>query len=255
VQVIRHYSVKQTKTKNELLLALLFGVLAIAFLVVPVVLFGLEVITAIVWVVGLVLLVVALWFGWKAWQKQQEVAVEDRLEAILAKFLGDAYIYFRNLVLPDTPSVGQIDGVLLGTHGAIVFQIETQMGEFICEGDTWYKYTGSSKPPTPVQKPLGIATIPETERKRLEDSPSWQVIRATREVKAWLSVRDLPQIMVQPVVVLSRGKLHSSKVPSCPIIQLEAIEAYLRSKFATKEEEIVNFGVVEQISLRLQAGK
>jgi Nuclease-related domain len=236
-------------------MAVICAVVAFSLFILSPLVFSFGIITLIVWLISVVLLGLAGWHGWQAWQKQQETLVEDRLETILTRFLGNDYIYFRNLVLPDTPSVGEIDGVLLGSHGAIVFQLENQEGEFICEGDTWFKYTGAGKAPETVQKPLGVATLVEIQRKQLEDSPSWQAIRATREVKAWLSVRDLPQILVQPVVVLSKGKLHSSKVPSCPIIRLEEIETYLRAKFAPVNSEVVNLNEVEQITLRLQAGQ
>jgi Nuclease-related domain len=254
VQVIKRSSTRQTKTKNETIVAFLFFGASLLLIVVPTVVFGVGILAAIGWVGGLVLLAVAIWYGWQAWQKQQENLVEERLEAMLGQFLGNDFIYFRNLVLPDIASIGEIDGVLLGPHGAVVLRVEHQPGEFICEGDTWYKYTGTANQSEPVLKPLGVTTITEVQRRRLEDSPSWQAIRATREVKAWLSVRDLPQILVQPVVVLSKGKLHSSKVPSCQIIQLNALESYLKSRFVPVDDHI-SLSTVEQITLRLQAGK
>ena len=209
-------------------------------------------------VIGLGLVAGGLWFGMAVLNYWQKSHVQERIGEILTQNLGDEFIYFRNLTLPGQRSVGEIDGVLLGPPGAIVMQVEAGSGEYAVEGDTWYRYgRGKSNKPTP--KPLsqlqpGPALIEP--RRRLDDSPTWAVIRAAREVKAWLSVRGLPQVIVQPIVVLGSGHIHNLKRPSAPVVELAGLGEYLVNHFAAKplpiEGEPLAVVVVEQIAQRLQ---
>jgi hypothetical protein len=139
--------------------------------------------------------------------------------------------------------VGEIDGVLLGPHGALVMELEHSQGEFASEGDTWYRYLN-----------LKDTSESDKNRRRMDDSPTWAAIRAGREVKAWLSVRELPLIPVRPVVVLSRGKIRSVKRPSCPVVELWSIQSFIESNLLQNPTQPVASGsAVEQIAQRLQA--
>ncbi len=197
-------------------------------------------------ILGLCLLGGSGWFGLKAWIYWEERGNQENLSQILDHFLGKEFIYFRNLSLPGTRSVGTIDGVLLGPHGALVLQIEQERGEFACEGDTWYRY---------ISKNTGAD--PDKYRRRLEDSPTWAAIRAAREVKAWLSVRELPLVPVRPVVVLTNGSIRSTKRPSCPLVELSSLKNFIESNLLQALPQLVaepiSGGTVEQIAQRLQA--
>ena len=209
-------------------------------------------------VIGIALLLSGSWFGRAVLLYWQNRRIQERVSQILAQSLNDDFIYFRNLTLPGQPSVGGIDGVLLGPPGALVLHVEAGQGNYAVEGDTWYHYVrGTAHKPTP--KPLsqlqpGPAIVEP--RKRLDDSPTWAAIRAAREVKAWLSVRGLPQMLVQPIVVLGSARIHTLKRPSAPVIELNGLNQYLNDFVSIKplpaESETLAEVVVEQIVQRLQ---
>lgn len=216
----------------------------------------------IVVVIGLVLLAGGTWFGFTALVYLRQRRVHEQVNALLEHYLDNDFIYFRNLSLPGQRSIGEIDGVLLGPSGAFVLEVQNFPGEYAVEGDTWYRY-GRGKTPTPAPKPMShtVAIPPLQEpRKRLDDSPTWAAIRAAREVKAWLSVRGLPQVVVQPIVVLGSGHIRSLKQPSAPVIQLAQLEEFIQTKLLTAYRlgsgdnagETLAEGVVEQIAQRLQ---
>lgn len=195
---------------------------------------------------GLGLLGGGVWFGRLVWLQLENRASQEGLCQILNQFLDNDFIYFRNLTLPGTRSVGAIDGVLLGPHGALVLQIEQSRGDFGCEGDTWYRYYGKKE-----QANL------DKNRRRMDDSPTWAAIRAGREVKAWLSVRELPLVPVRPVVVVSRGKIRSLKRPSCTVVEMWSIQNFIESNLLQELPQVVaetiSGGTVEQIAQRLQS--
>lgn len=211
----------------------------------------------IVIIIGLGLLSSGVWFGLNVAAYFQKQRLQERISEILTRSLSDEFIYFRNLTLPGQRSVGEIDGVLLGPLGAIVIQVENFAGEYAIEGDTWYRY-GRGKVTRPEVKPLSQAQLePEVSepRRRLDDSPTWTAIRAAREVKAWLSVRGLPQVVVQPLVVLGSGKIRSLKRPSAAVVGFEDFENYISTSLLTQqlpETEPLAEGMVEQIAHRLQ---
>lgn len=215
-------------------------------------------------IVGLSLLGGGVWFGRLAWLYHDERLIQTRVIKMLSKILNDDYKYLRNLnslanraVVATknswlTGNTGETSGVLLGPHGAWVLQICRYRGVYACEGDTWYKYS------RPQSSKAQVESDALLDKRRLDDSPNWQVIRAAREVKAWLSVRDLPQVSVQPVVILARGKLRFSKRPSCPIVELWYLETYIKKTLmptAGLEAEVgtVNETVVTQIVERLKS--
>jgi hypothetical protein len=197
---------------------------------------------------GLSLVAAGTWFGREVWIYQRSQISQERLCRLLKAFLGDDFIYFRNLTLPGTRSVGEINGVLLGSHGALVLQVEPGGGEFDCEGDTWYRY--------PSNPGTGDSNLAK-KRRRMADSPSWAAIRAGREVKAWLSVRDLPAVPVRPVVVLVKGKMRSLKRPSCPVVELNSLQTFIQNSLLEKSPQLntaqISGGAVEQIAQRLQS--
>ena len=148
--------------------------------------------------------------------------------------------------------------MLLGPPGAVVIQVEPSGGEFAVEGDTWYRY-GRGKPASPEPKPMSqvkTSYSSQEPRRRLDDSPTWASIRAAREVKAWLSVRGLPQVVVQPLVILGNGHIRQLKRPSAPVIEFGALDDYIRQHLLTHqpvaEGESLAEVVVEQIANRLQ---
>lgn len=211
----------------------------------------------------LILLVIAL-LAWGAASqfalilnsfRQRQKAIEQ-VTNFLSNKLNDDYLLFQNLSLPGRSTVGVIDIVLVGPFGAVVLQLETNKSEFIIDGDTWYLATGSEVV-KPEPKPLSqvpeepISPLP---RRKLDYSPVWLAIRAAREVKAWLSVRGLPQVTVQPVVILSEGKVRSSRNSGVPVIQMANFESYLNENIlGNKTADQLADGVVEQIADRLQA--
>ncbi len=198
---------------------------------------------------GLGLLILAGWFGWQVFKYQERSRSLDQIFTNLGYKLDDSYIFFRSLNLPENRSVGTIDGVLLGSHGALVIEVANIDGEYICEGDTWYRFIGNKNP-----KALDN---PEQYRRRLKDSPTWQVIHAAREVKAWLSVRNLPQVPVLPVVVLTKGVLLSSKHPSCQIIELDKFDEFMQTSLMSHTPvpgpQIISEVALEQIAERLKS--
>ena len=179
---------------------------------------------------------------------KQNNSNHEKLIASFSSKLDDAYIYFRNLILAGRALNGSIDGILLGPNGALVIKVANLTGTFICEGDNWYKFTGGVNRLT--------KEIPDKFRRRLNDSPTWHAIRATREIKSWLSVRNLPQVSVQPLVVLSQGKIHSAKRPGCPVVELWHIESFLKDNFLPKYETLIGEQLtsieLEQIAERLK---
>jgi hypothetical protein len=195
------------------------------------------------------------------WLSAQEFArhkqTGNTIRDVLARHLSDEYVYFQNLSLPGQPSVGVIDGVLIGKHGATVIRLENARGNFIIIGDAWYK-AGGEVTKTAV-KPLAAEVPPEENlppaRFRLDHSPTWLAIRAAREVKAWLSVRGLPQISVHPLVVVGDQTNSELRKPSATVIRLGELENYIHDMLLTEAAEdklSLAEGVVEQIAHRLQ---
>jgi len=248
LQIIHGSSAKTRLSRRNLGLAVGLGLGGIILVLLPI--FGV-ISTQVDWLIiigGVGLIAGAGWFGWQFWNYANYNRIQKQLDAHLANNLDNNFVYFRNLILPETKSVGEINGVLLGPHGALVIEVANLGGEFICERDTWYKFTGGNKP--------NASDNLDKYRRRLTDSPTWHVIRAAREVKAWLSVRNLPQVPVQPVVVLAKGKVKSVKQPSCPIVELWYLETYLKSNLLS---QATNSGTspisklaVEQIATRLK---
>jgi hypothetical protein len=197
--------------------------------------------------VSVILLAVAGLFGRRVTATLGAISSQEQLTAYLVGLLDNSYIYFRNLELPENRSIGLIDGVLLGTHGAWVLQIVSLPGNYICDGDTWYRYTGNS---TDELSKKG------QKRQRLKDSPTWQVIRGAREVKAWLSVRKLPQVPVHPVVILDKGHVISAKQPSCPVVEQEKLTGflneYLLNPTIAGADSKINNDELERIAERLK---
>ncbi len=264
MRVVRSQSVstKHKSYQRDLILAfLLCGAGLVLLLLVGLGLLAGEVVVFwIVIVIGLILLVSGAWFGRSVINYRQNLQLQDKVSNILEANLGNDFIYLRNLVLPGARSVGEIDGVLLGPPGAVVIQLDLAKGEFAVEGDTWYRYM-RGRVNTPDPKPLSqvkVGDIPATEpRRRLDDSPTWACIRAAREVKAWLSVRRLPQVVVHPMVILGRGHIRQLKRPSAPAIELSGLEEFVKINFVNHrlpvEGETLPEVTVEQIATRLQS--
>lgn len=254
-------SVKHKTYQRDLMLAvLLIGAGLILLLLLALNIFaGQVVVIIVVLVVALALLVAGLWFAQAVIAYRQNLQLQDKVSAIFEASLGNDFIYLRNLILPGTKSIGEIDGVLLGPPGAVVVLVEEARGDFAVEGDTWYRYV-RGRVNTPDPKPLSqnAGTIPVSEpRRRLDDSPTWACIRAAREVKAWLSVRRLPQVVVHPMVVLGKGHIRQLKRPSAPAVEIDSLEEFIKRNFLSHrppvEGEILPEVTVEQIATRLQS--
>lgn len=201
-------------------------------------------------IAGLGLVGVGSWYGRLVWVYYDKQQIQKQVTQILAQSLSNEFTYLCNLSLIGNRAIGDT-GVLLGPHGALVLQVYRFAGSYACEGDTWYKYS-----PRQQAKPEQAGKL--LDKYRLDDSPNWQVIRATREVKAWLSVRELPQVPIQPVVVLARGKMSFSRRPSCAIVQLGYLDTYIKNYLMTTvpvetEIETVDSVALEQIVERLRS--
>lgn len=264
MRVVRSQSVssKHKAYQRDLILALLlFGAGLVLLLLLGLgLLSGQALVYWIVVMIGLILVASGIWFGRAVINYRQNLQLQDKVSDILEANLGNDFIYLRNLVLPGARSVGEIDGVLLGPPGAVVIQVDLAKGEFAIEGDTWYRYM-RGRVNTPDPKPLSqfkAGDIPSTEpRRRLDDSPTWACIRAAREVKAWLSVRRLPQVVVHPMVILGKGHIRQLKRPSAPAIEVSGLEEFIKHNFLIHrtpvEGETLPEVTVEQIATRLQS--
>jgi hypothetical protein len=243
-----------------MLALLLIGAGLILLLVLGLGIFASQIVVFwIVLVIALVLLAAGIWFAQAIITYRQNLQLQDKVSAIFEATLGNDFIYLRNLVLPGTKSIGEIDGVLLGPPGAVVVLVEDGRGDFAIEGDTWYRYVrGNVTAPNPKPLSQNAGTIPVSEpRRRLDDSPTWACIRAAREVKAWLSVRRLPQVVVHPMVILGKGHIRQLKRPSAPAIELSGLEEFIKHNFLIHrtpvEGETLPEVTVEQIATRLQS--
>lgn len=66
-------------------------------------------------------------------------AGEDLVAAVLSGRLDDRYVLLRNYTPPwPYAAGGDIDAVLLGPHGATVFEIKAWRGEYLCQGEEWW---------------------------------------------------------------------------------------------------------------------
>lgn len=253
-------STKHKANQRDQILALLQGVAGLFLLfLLGLGLFASEkLIFWILVVIALGLIASGAWFGRLVINYRQNIQLQDEVSKILEANLGDDFIYLRNLILPGTRSVGEIDGVLLGPPGAIVIQMDSSRGDYAVEGDTWYRYV-RGRVNTPGPKPLSqFKVVQATEpRRRLDDSPTWACIRAAREVKAWLSVRRLPQVVVHPMVILGKGHIRQLKRPSAPAIEIGDFEDFIKRNFVVHptpvEGESLPEVMVEQIATRLQS--
>jgi hypothetical protein len=264
VRVVRSQPVStrhKTYQRDLILTILLIGAGLVLLLLLSIGLIPIDsVVFWIVIVIAAILLVAGIFRGQAVVTYRQDTQLQDKISDILEANLGNEFIYLRNLMLPGVKSVGEIDGVLLGPPGAVVIQIELSKGDFAIEGDTWYRYL-RGRVASPDPKPLSQqfkAAVPATEpRRRLDDSPTWACIRVAREVKAWLSVRRLPQVVVHPMVILGKGRIRLLKRPSAPAVEIANLEDFIKRNFLNhltpSEGEILGEGTVEQIATRLQS--
>lgn len=253
IQPLNHENKTEKQFRRNLLLTVGLGAGGLIVLLLPAVLGQTGFIFWVLSIGGLICLGAACIIGRQVWLYLDEQRVQKMVIAKLAQSLDDDFKYLRNLTPSSrTLAANEIGGVLIGPHGALVLQICNYRGIYACEGDTWYKYNRQEAAKAELEPDKFWA------QRKLDDSPNWRVIRAAREVKAWLSVRELPSIPVQPVVVMARGRMRTAKRPSCPIVELWYLETYIKSTLsaavpAETENEPVSDNVVNQIVERLQS--
>lgn len=119
------------------------------------------------------------------WAKGREG--EDNLARTLGDQLSDEYILLRNYTPPGPwSSGGDIDAVLLGPRGVIVFEVKAWTGDYLARGPNWFWRPG----------PFG-AWEPAL------SNPTRQALRNADRVKYTLQAARLGQVQVRGMVAVA----------------------------------------------------
>jgi len=125
------------------------------------------------------------------------------------KNLGDDYIVFNDIVLPD--SKGNVDYLIIGTNGVFAVEIKSYSGVVKCEADEWFV---GGKPVRSLsnQAKRNSITVRGGLAKLFADSPA-----------------GLPAIVPLLVFLGSRRKLKLFK-PTLAVLGLEELVDFIRSR-------------------------
>ena len=116
---------------------------------------------------------------------------ENLLGAVLGRWLGDEYVLLRN-VTPPAPNHagGDIDAVLLGPLGVIVFEVKAWRGEFLARGHDWF-----------------YRRRPYDDWEPARANPTRQALRNVERVKRALQRAGLRSIPVRGVVAVASADM------------------------------------------------
>ncbi|MGZ3638058.1 MAG: nuclease-related domain-containing protein [Ktedonobacterales bacterium] len=124
-------------------------------------------------------------------------AGEDHVASVLARHLDDRFVLLRNYTPPPPwHTGGDIDAVLLGSHGVTVFEVKALSGEFRCEGQEWF------------WRPSRGGAWQEA-----KVNPSKQAINNARRIRETLRLNGLGHVYVRPVVAVASPNMHVELVP------------------------------------------
>jgi len=155
---------------------------------------------------GLVILFKSSYRRWirRFFGRRKEDPVAEALKA-----LGDDYIVFNDIVLPD--SKGNVDYLIIGTNGVFAVEIKSYSGVVKCEADEWFV---GGKPVRSLsnQAKRNSITVRGGLAKLFSDSPA-----------------GLPAIVPLLVFLGSRRKLKLFK-PTLAVLGLEELVDFIRSR-------------------------
>ncbi len=146
---------------------------------------------------------------------------EQALIWFLAQRLDNRYLLLRNYTPPPPfRTGGDIDGVLIGPHGVIVFEVKAWRGVFRCEGEEWL-----------------FLPRDRSAWERGRKNPIEQARYSADRVKGTLALAGLRDIPVQPVIVVADPRMRVEIVgePAVTIYQPFKDAASLRVKPVERE--------------------
>lgn len=112
---------------------------------------------------------------------------EDFLAETLADQFGDEYTLLRNYTPPAPWAIGgDIDAVLLGPRGVIVFEVKAWTGEYLATGHDWFWRPGSHGRWEPARR-----------------NPSSQALHNVERIKRTLQRAGLRHVQVRGVVAVA----------------------------------------------------
>lgn len=116
---------------------------------------------------------------------------EQALIWFLGQRLDNRYLLLRNYTPPPPfRTGGDIDGVLMGPHGVTVFEVKAWRGVFRCDGEEWLFLPRDRSAWEPGRK-----------------NPIEQARYAASRVKGTLALAGLPDMPVQPVIVVADPRM------------------------------------------------
>ncbi|HEY7834028.1 MAG TPA: nuclease-related domain-containing protein [Ktedonobacterales bacterium] len=123
---------------------------------------------------------------------RQGIAGEDVLRRSLARQLDNHFILVSGYTPPPPWHLGgDIDAVLVGTHGITVFEAKAWQDYFRCAGDTWWYRSHPRQSWQPAQ-----------------GNPTAQARANAERVARTLQARGIANIRVQPMVAIASESMH-----------------------------------------------
>lgn len=128
---------------------------------------------------------------------------EQALIWFLGQRLDNRYLLLRNYTPPPPfRTGGDIDGVLMGPHGVMVFEVKAWRGVFRCEGEEWL-----------------FLPRDRSAWERGRKNPIEQARYATDRVKGTLALAGLRDTRIQPVLVVADPRMRV-EVVGAPVIAI-----------------------------------
>ena len=185
-----------------------FGALAVLVCLIGVGVARSPLVHTIVLLAGLALASVAGTLLFDGLPYQHAARAMQRVVAHLTQALDDRYTLLRDVTLSDAPT--RCDAVLVGPHGVAALEVTTTDGDFLCDGQRWYRYETNGY------------------QRRWEHNPSVQCLQHVHSLRAFLAAHGLGAVPVCGFVVIGGGSITVTGRTTIPIVQRRALAATIQ---------------------------
>lgn len=162
---------------------------------------------------------------------------EDALVMALAPLLNDHYLLVRNYTPPRYRQGGDIDAVLIGPHGVVVFEVKAWRGLYRYSHDEW------------MFRPHTHAAWEPTRK-----NPTWQASQNQERVRRTLSDAGLGHIPVRALLVVADPEMHVTVEAPLRVPLLFLHSRPLRLDFVLKATPTVAATDLERVYTALVRG-
>lgn len=133
---------------------------------------------------------------------------------IMAPALDARYTFVRNI---SRRGLGYLDAVLVGPNGALVFYFFHRPGDYLCEGNVWYRrHEGRLRPAA--------------------QNPTHEVVKDVRALRDVLRARNLGDMPVYAVVVIAGAQTRvETQQPVVPVVEMQNVVLALKDSYFSAE--------------------